>query len=62
MKEFAKKIFIPILTFIENLLFKLCVFVIKQNAVPKHIALIVDGNRSFSKSSGVSLDDAYMKG
>ncbi len=35
---------------------------IKKNPVPKHIAIIMDGNRRFAKSIGLSLDAGHVFG
>ena len=35
---------------------------IKRNPVPKHVAIIMDGNRRFAKSLGLNLNTGHMIG
>lgn len=46
------------LSFIENV----AVQVIKSGPIPKHVSLIMDGNRTYSKKKHIKLDDGYRLG
>lgn len=56
------KILISIKYYLFGILFQQFIRILKTSKLPRHLALITDGHRTFAKKNGISGKAAYVNG
>lgn len=55
-------ILLPIMHALDNLLRRFALQILKRGPIPKHIAIIMDGNRRYARKAGIAKKEAHTLG
>lgn len=52
----------PLITYLQSFVKDIIIAIMKTGPIPKHIALIMDGNRTYAKNNQLSLKEGHLAG